>query len=79
MDKKNESYYMKNLIRFRKYYQDNKDKKVEYQREYTQKKNEMVQEMKERLINYDIVIRPPRKNDKIGIVVKHGEFIVNWD
>ena len=79
MDKKNESYYMKNLIRFRKYYQDNKDKKVEYQREYTQKKNEMIQEMKERLINYDVVIRPPRKNDKIGIHVKHGEFIVYWD
>jgi hypothetical protein len=70
---------MKNLIRFRKYYQENKEKKVEYQREYTQRKNEMIKEMKEKLINYDIVIRPPRKNDKIGIVVKHGEFIVNWD
>ena len=79
MDKKIDSYYMKNLIRFRKYYQENKEKKVEYQREYTQRKNEMIKEMKEKLINYDIVIRPPRKNDKIGIVVKHGEFIVNWD
>lgn len=74
-----ESYYSKNQKRFQKYYKENREKKVEYQREYSAQKNALYAEMKEKLINCNIVIRAPQKRDTVGITIRRGEFEISWD
>ena len=79
MDVKKNSYYYNNLIKYKKYYEINRDKKLEYQKDYNARQSALYEEMKKKFINYNVVIRPPKKRDFIGIKVCHGSFEVEWD
>lgn len=74
-----DNYYFKNIDKFKNYYAENREKKLEYQKEYSAKKQAIYNEMKEKLINYNIVIRPPTKKEVVGINLRHGEFLISWD
>ncbi len=74
-----DNYYFKNIGKFKNYYAENREKKLEYQKEYSAKKQAIYNEMKEKLINYNIVIRPPTKKEVVGINLRHGEFTIDWD
>lgn len=78
---KKETYYSLNKEKFKKYYNDNRIDKIEYQKEYNKKK--YYDEMKNKLINYEIIInnKITKKRSKVDYTLKisHGIFEVNFD